>query len=254
MQLDWNTTTAAIWRQRKEYLRPVRNVDQIGLAELLGIDRQKQQLVTNTERFLACKPANNVLLWGARGTGKSSLVKAIFNAYVVQGLRLIEVDKDDLIYLPEIVDEIRDLPQRFIVFCDDLSFSDEEKNYKHLKSVLEGSIEMAPDNVLIYATSNRRHLLPEKMRDNLDSQVVDGELHYADAVEEQISLSDRFGLWLAFYPGNMDQYLRIVDSLFADYQGERDELHEAARLFALSRATHSGRTARQFYKAFVETK
>lgn len=254
MQLDWNTTTAAIWRQRKEYLRPVRNVDQIGLAELLGIDRQKQQLVTNTERFLACKPANNVLLWGARGTGKSSLVKAIFNAYVVQGLRLIEVDKDDLIYLPEIVDEIRDLPQRFIVFCDDLSFSDEEKNYKHLKSVLEGSIEMAPDNVLIYATSNRRHLLPEKMRDNLDSQVVDGELHYADAVEEQISLSDRFGLWLAFYPGNMDQYLQIVDSLFADYQGERDELHEAARLFALSRATHSGRTARQFYKAFVETK
>jgi len=253
VQLDWTSTAAAIWRQRKEYLRPVANVDRVNIDDLLGIDQQKQQLVENTGRFLAGQPANNALLWGARGTGKSSLVKAVFNSYVGQGLRLIEVDKDDLIYLPEIVDEIRGLPQRFIVFCDDLSFSDEEKNYKHLKSVLDGSIEIAPENVLIYATSNRRHLLPEKMQDNLGTRIVDGEIHYTDAVEEQISLSDRFGLWLAFYPGNIEQYLQIVDHLFAGYQGDRTALHEAARLFALSRATHSGRTARQFYNSYAQS-
>lgn len=252
MQLDWSATTAAIWRQRKEYLRPVKNIDPIQLDDLIGIDQQKRILIENTERFLASQPANNALLWGARGTGKSSLVKAVFNAYFKQGLRLIEVDKDDLIYLPEIVDCIRDLPQHFIIFCDDLSFTDEEKNYKHLKSVLEGSIEISPANVLIYATSNRRHLLPEKMQDNLGTRVVNGEIHYTDAVEEQISLSDRFGLWLAFYPGNMELYQTIVDSLFVDYPGDRAALHEAARLFALSRATHSGRTARQFFNSYVE--
>jgi predicted AAA+ superfamily ATPase len=252
MQIDWTKTTAAIWRQRKEYLRAVKKVDPVRLDELLGIEEQKQRLIENTERFLVGQPANNALLWGARGTGKSSLVKAVFNAFVERGLRLIEVDKDDLIYLPEIVDQIRDLEQRFVVFCDDLSFTDEEKNYKHLKSVLEGSIEVAPDNVLIYATSNRRHLLPEKQQDNIGIRVIDGEIHYTDAVEEQISLSDRFGLWLAFYPGNMEQYLQIVDNLFSGVAADRAELHEAARQFALSRATHSGRTARQFYNAFYE--
>lgn len=249
--IDWTTVKAAIWRQRKEYLRPVRNLDPIGLDQLLGIDAQKKELTRNTERFLAGLPANNALLWGARGTGKSSLVKAVFNAYVAKGLRLIEVDKDDLIYLPEIVDEIRSLPQKFIVFCDDLSFSAEERSYKHLKSVLEGSIEVAPRNVLLYATSNRRHLIPEQMQDNLGTRLVDGELHYTDTVEEQISLSDRFGLWLSFYPGNLDNYLRIVNSLFPDYQGDREELQEAARLFAVSRATKSGRTARQFYNSYM---
>lgn len=250
MDLDWTTTFAAIWRQRKERLRPVRNYDRVVMADLIGIDRQKNLLVENTERFLAGEPANNALLWGARGTGKSSLVKAVFNAFVSQELRLIEVDKDDLLYLPEIVDEIRLLPQQFIIYCDDLSFSEEENNYKHLKSVLEGSIEVRPDNVLIYATSNRRHLLPEKMSDNSGTKVVAGEIHYTDAVEEQISLSDRFGLWLAFYPGDMKQYLEIVDSLFFDYSGDRLALHEAARLFALSRATHSGRTAKQFFNSY----
>lgn len=247
MTIDWKSTYAALWRQHKEQLRPVKHIDPIDLDRLLGIDPQKQALIRNTERFLADQPANNALLWGARGTGKSSLIKAVFNAYLDQGLRIIEVDKDDLVSLPEIVDAIRDEDLKFILFCDDLSFEPSDKTYKHLKSVLEGSIEIAPANVLIYATSNRRHLLPEKLEDNLGTTIIDNELHYTDTVEEQISLSDRFGLWLAFYPGSMDNYLQIVDSLFPNYQGNREALHEAARLFAASRATKSGRTARQFY-------
>lgn len=247
MAIDWTSITAAVWRQQTRHLRPVTHLDPITLPQLLGIDAQKQALIRNTERFLKGHPANNALLWGARGTGKSSLIKALFNAFVDQGLRIIEVDKDDLVSLPEIVDTIRDEPWKFIIFCDDLSFELHEKTFKHLKSVLEGSIEVAPDNVLIYATSNRRHLLPERMDDNLGTRIVDNEIHYTDAVEEQISLSDRFGLWLAFYPGSMDDYLRIVDSLFPDYPGDRELLHEAARLFAAARATKSGRTARQFY-------
>ncbi len=250
MQIDWNHTYAAIWRQRKEMLRPVKHIDPITLDDLLGVDDQKARLADNTQRFLDKLPANNVLLWGARGTGKSSLVKAVLNANIRRGLRLVEVDKDDLIYLPEIVDEIRELPQRFIIFCDDLSFAENENTYKHLKSVLEGSVEQPPDNVLIYATSNRRHLLPEAMKDNLDTKIVDGELHYSDAVEEKISLSDRFGLWLSFYPINMDKYLAIVDQLFSAYTGNRQVLHEAARSFAQSRASKSGRTAKQFYNHY----
>lgn len=249
-QIDWHHTLAAVWRQRNEYLRPVRNIDPVGLDDLVGIETQKQRLVDNTVRFLEGVPANNALLWGSRGTGKSSLVKAVFNAYADRGLRLIEVDKDDLVYLPDIVDQVRELPRRFIVFCDDLSFGAHETGYKHLKSVLQGSIELPPDNVLIYATSNRRHLLPEHMQDNRDTRIVDGELHYSDAVEEKISLSDRFGLWLSFHPADMDRYLAIVDSLFPDYDGDRTKLHEAARLFALGRGATSGRTARQFYNDY----
>lgn len=247
--LDWNMTLAAIWRQRKEYLRPVRHIDPISLDELKGIENQKQRLLTNTQRFLAGQPANNALLWGARGTGKSSLVKALLNALHSQGLRLIEVDKHDLVYLPEIVDDIRDLPQRFIVYCDDLSFSEEDKQYKSLKSVLEGSIEQPPANVLLYATSNRRHLLPEKMSENLETVLVGDELHYSDAVEEKISLSDRFGLWLPFYPQPIATFLEIIDSYFPDYPGERDALHQAALEFAHIRGARSGRTAKQFYHA-----
>ena len=250
MQIDWNHTHAAIWRQHREALRAVKNVDPITLNDLLGVDEQKAQLIANTQRFLDRLPANNVLLWGARGTGKSSLVKAVLNANTRRGLRLIEVGKDDLVYLPEIVDDIRELPQRFIIFCDDLSFAENENTYKHLKSVLEGSVEQPPDNVLIHATSNRRHLLPEAMKDNLDTKIVDGELHYSDAVEEKISLSDRFGLWLSFYPINTEKYLAIVDQLFAGYKGDRGALHEAARSFAQSRASNSGRTARQFYNHY----
>jgi predicted AAA+ superfamily ATPase len=250
METDWEQCHAAIWRQYNRQLRAVRQVDPIRLPQLIGIDRQKEELIRNTERFLGGKPANNALLWGARGTGKSSLVKAVFNTYREQALRLIEVDKDDLVNLPEIIDCIRDLPYRFIIFCDDLSFAADESIYKHLKSVLEGSIEVAPDNILIYATSNRRHLLPEKMADNLETTIVNDEIHYSDAVEEQISLSDRFGLWVAFYPEGLETYLQIVDSLFADFQGDRQELHDAARLFAASRASKSGRTARQFYNQY----
>lgn len=247
--IDWNNTYAAIWRQRQEYLRPVRHIDPIRLEQLLGIESQKRQLVDNTLRFLAGLPANNVLLWGARGTGKSSLVKALLNEYMHEGLRLIEVDKQDLLYLPEIVDEIREHRQRFIIYCDDLSFEAGDSLYKPLKSVLEGSIELPPDNVLFYATSNRRHLLPEQMRDNLDTMLVDGEVHYSDTVEEKISLSDRFGLRLAFYPQQTQTYLDIVDSYFPDFRGNREGLHQAALDFAHLRAAKNGRTAKQFFNS-----
>lgn len=252
--IDWTITTAAIWRQRKEILRPVTQVDPVQLVALLGIDSQKQQLVENTERFLAGLPANNALLWGARGTGKSSLIKALLNAYKGQGLRLIEVDKDDLVFLPEIVDDIRDLPQRFLIFCDDLSFEANDRQYKSLKSILQGSVELPPDNVLVYATSNRRHLLPEPMQDNLDTRLVDREVHYSDAVEEKISLSDRFGLRLGFYPQTSETYLHIVDSLFLNLPFERETLHKAALDFAHQHASKSGRTAKQFYNSLANGK
>ena len=247
MSIDWNNTRAAVWRHPTQALRAIRHSDPIQLSQLLGVARQKQALVDNTERFIRAQPANNALLWGARGTGKSSLIKALLNEYHTHGLRMIEVDKDDLVSLPEIVDDIRELPQRFIVFCDDLSFDEGERGYKAMKSVLEGSLELPPDNVLIYATSNRRHLMPESMQDNLASGFHNGELHYADAIEEKLSLSDRFGLWLSFYSIDQAQYLEIVDSLFPDYTGNRDELHLAAKQFALERGARSGRTARQFF-------
>ncbi len=252
MGIDWGDNHAAIWRQYNKQLKPVRQIDPVQLSQLIGIDKQKKEIIRNTERFLAGKPANNSLLWGARGTGKSSLVKAVFNTYRDKLLRLIEVDKVDLVNLPEIIDCIRELPYKFIIFCDDLSFDLSDSSYKHLKSVLEGSIEIPPENVLVYATSNRRHLLPEKMSDNSDINIVNGEIHYSDSVEEQISLSDRFGLWIAFYPENLETYLSVVDSLFPEVKGSREELHEAARLFAASRATKSGRTARQFYNYYYE--
>ncbi len=250
--IDWNITLAAIWRQRKEYLRPVQQVDPIRLDDLLGIEPQKAQVINNTERFLAKKPANNVLLWGARGTGKSSLIKALLNAYKDKNLRLIEVDKQDLVYLPEIVDDIRILPQHFVIYCDDLSFEANDSQYKSLKSVLQGSIELPPDNVLIYATSNRRHLMPERMSDNLDTRLVDGEVHYSDAVEEKISLADRFGLRLGFYPQSSQAYLEIIDQLFPDYPGDRTNLHKAALDFAHTMASKSGRTAKQFFNQVAD--
>jgi len=252
--IDWNTTYAAIWRQRHAVLRPISQIDPIRLEQLLGIDSQKKQLITNTERFITGLPANNVLLWGARGTGKSSLVKALINSYRNQGLRIVEVDKHDLLYLPEIVDDIRERPQRFIIYCDDLSFESGDSLYKPLKSVLEGSIELPPDNVLFYATSNRRHLLPEQMRDNLETQLVGGEVHYSDTIEEKISLADRFGLRLAFYPPQTPTYLDIVDSYFVDFDGDREALHKAALDFAHQNAAKNGRTAKQFFNAYSQTK
>lgn len=250
MSIDWNSTLAALWRPRSGALRPVRRIDPVRLEDLLGIDVQKAALVANTEKFLHGKGANNVLLWGSRGTGKSSLIKGLLNVYAGQGLRVIEIDKDDLVDLPEIVDDIRDLPQRFVIFCDDLSFEEGETGYKHLKSVLEGSIELPPENVLVYATSNRRHLIPEQKSDNAGVKIVEGELHYGDTVEEKLSLADRFGLWLSFYPCNTTQYLAIVDALFADYKGDRALLHTKAKQFAMTRASKSGRAAKQFYLSF----
>lgn len=251
MSIDWQQTHAAIWRPRKQVLRAVQDIDPVCLDDLLGIARQKALLLANTERFLTGQPANNALLWGARGTGKSSLIKAVFNALRGRGLRLVQVDKHDLLELSDIVDEIRDLDHRFILFCDDLSFETEETEYKALKSVLEGSIERPPANIRVYATSNRRHLLPESMRDNLDSQVVNHELHYADAIEEKLSLSDRFGLWLSFHAIDQAQYLAIVDHLFAGYSGDRATLHREAIRFATQRGMRSGRVARQFYNSTV---
>ncbi|MGH1470994.1 MAG: ATP-binding protein [Cellvibrionaceae bacterium] len=245
--IDWGQTRAAIWRSRKGILRPVTQIDEIRLDQLLGIDDQKQSLVMNTERFLSLKKANNVLMWGARGTGKSSLVKALLNEYSDQGLRVIEVDKDDLIDLPEIVDDIRDIEQRFIVFCDDLSFGDGENSYKPMKSILEGSIEKPPENIIIYATSNRRHLIQESSKDNALTKIIEGELHHGDEVEEKLSLADRFGIWLSFYPASWQEYFDLIDSYFPDYEGDRKQLHESARQFALLRASHSGRTAKQYF-------
>ena len=245
---DWNTIAAAVWRPRGVGLRPVRRLDSVRLDDLLGIDPQKAELIGNTEAFLAGKPARNALLWGSRGTGKSSLIKALLNEYAPTGLRLIEMDKDDLIDLPDLVDDLRERPQRFVIFCDDLSFETEETIYKHLKSILEGSIELPPENVLVYATSNRRHLVAEPRSDNQGVEIHAGELHFGDAVEERLSLADRFGLWLSFYPNNQDQYLAIVDHLFDGYRGDREALHRSACQFALARASRSGRTARQFWQ------
>jgi len=252
MKIDWNQIFAAIWRQKKEQLRPVIHIDPVSLDSLVGIDHQKSELIKNTERLMDAKPANNVLLWGARGTGKSSLIKAVLNDYKSRGLRLIEVNKDDLHSLPEIVDDIRELPQYFIIYCDDFSFEANDTAYVGLKSVLEGSIEQAPRNVLLYATSNRRHLMPEYMQDNKDTKVVGGELHFSDAVEEKIALSDRFGLCLSFYSVNLRDYLNIVDSYFPNYKGDRKILHEAAKLFSMTKASRSGRTAKQFYNYYSE--
>jgi uncharacterized protein len=254
MNIDWITTRAAVWRPRNAYLRPIQRIDPIRLEDLIGINQQKAELQRNTERFLHRLPANNALLWGARGTGKSSLIKALLNAYQDSGLRLIQVDKSDLINLPEIVDDIRDLSQRFIVFCDDLSFEAGEAGYKALKSVLEGSVELPPDNVLIYATSNRRHLLPEYMEENQQAKRIGDEIHMPEAIEEKISLSDRFGLWLSFYPISQDEYLAIVDSFFPGDHGDRAALHTAAKQFALLRGGRSGRAAKQFFNHYARAR
>lgn len=247
--IDWDNTFAAIWRSRRNYLRPVRHIDPVRLQQLVGIDAQKDRMIANSLRFLEGRPANNAILWGARGTGKSSLIKGLLNEYKGRGLRLIQVDKDDLVDLPEIVDFIRDSRHRFIVYCDDISFEAAESGYKALKSAIEGSIEQPPGNMLIYATSNRRHLLPEYMHENREARLVDGEIHLGDALEEKISLSERFGLWIGFYQMDMEQYLAVVDSYFPKY-ADRAKLHEAAVEFARLRGSHSGRTAKQFFNSY----
>ena len=247
---DWAHIAAAVWRSHRSGLRAIRRLDPVSWRDLTGIDRQKQALARNTERFLAGEPSNNALLWGSRGTGKSSLIKALLNRYRDQGLRMIEVDKDDLVNLPEIVDDICDLPFRFVIFCDDLSFDVGESGYKALKSVLEGSLELPPENVRVYATSNRRHLMPEFMSDNVKSEVRGGELHPAEAIEEQVSLADRFGLQLSFYPFSQDIYLQAVDALFPQV-ADREQLHIEAVRFATGKGVRNGRTAQQFFREFA---
>jgi predicted AAA+ superfamily ATPase len=255
---DW--TLAIAWRYRKRstghgVLEPVRHVSNMGLADLQEIDGQKEKMQRNTEQFVRGLPANNVLLTGARGTGKSSLIKACLNAYSVQGLRLIEVDKSDLVDLPDIVDVVAGRPEKFMIFCDDLSFEDGEPGYKALKSILDGSVAASTPNVLIYATSNRRHLLPEYMKDNLSyTHTDDGEVHPGEVIEEKISLSERFGLWVSFYPFSQDEYLTIVTQWMASL-GASPSVIESARpealVWALERGSRSGRVAYQFARDFM---
>ncbi len=254
---DWSASTAFRWRRRgqRAVIEPVRHVATIRLADLKEVDGQKERLVRNTEQFVAGRPANNVLLTGARGTGKSSLVKACLNEFAPRGLRLIEVDKADLVDLPDLVDLTAGRHERFVVYCDDLSFDEGEPGYKALKSVLDGSVAQAGDNLLIYATSNRRHLLPETMKDNLSYRhTEDGELHPGEVVEEKVSLSERFGLWLSFYPFSQDEYLAIVAQWLRHF-GIDDARIAAARqpslVWALERGSRSGRVAWQFARDFA---
>jgi len=255
---DWSASIA--WRYRKRSrghgtLEPVRHVAAMRLQELQEIEGQKDKIQRNTEQFVEGKPANNVLLTGARGTGKSSLIKACLNTYAPQGLRLIEVDKADLTDLPDIVDVVSERPEKFIVFCDDLSFEDGEPGYKALKSILDGSVAAATPNVLIYATSNRRHLLPEYMKENLSyTHTDDGEVHPGEVIEEKISLSERFGLWVSFYPFSQEEYLTIVAQWLTSL-GVPAEAIAAARpqalVWALERGSRSGRVAHQFARDYA---
>src|SRR4051812_40422998 len=228
-------------------LHPVTHVHRIRLADLRGIDKQIERVEQNTRQFLAGQPANNVLLTGARGTGKSSIVKALLNKYSGKGLRLIEVEKSDLVDLPYIVDQVAARPERFLLFCDDLTFHGAEEGYIALKVALDGSISTTSENLLIYATSNRRHLMPEYMAENLETKYVGDEIHPGETVEEKISLSERFGLWVSFYPFDQDEYLDIVRQWLKHFESSFPEAcKEEALQWALQRGSRSGRVAYQF--------
>ena len=250
---DWSAANAFRWRgtAHPEPLQPIRRPHRLALADLLGVETQKRELDRNTRQFLRGLPANNALLWGAKGTGKSSLVKALLTEYGDLGLRLIEVDRQHLMELPDILEFLYPRPEKFILYCDDLSFEADDAGYKALKAILEGSLSAPPANVLIYATSNRRHLLPEYPEDNRQARWIEGELHQGEAVEEKISLSERFGLWLSFHPFTQDQYLNVVRHWLerlgtcpSDWETARAE----ALRYALLRGSRSGRVAFQFAK------
>ena len=255
---DWSEAIA--WRYRKRangcgLLEPVRHIGAMALSDLQNIEGQKEKIARNTEQFVQGRTANNVLLTGARGTGKSSLIRACLHAYAPQGLRLIEVDKQDLTDLPDIVDVVAGRPEKFIIYCDDLSFEEGEPGYKAMKSILDGSVSAASPNVLVYATSNRRHLLPEYMSDNLATQRGDdGEIHPGEVVEEKISLSERFGLWVSFYPFSQEEYLAVVaqwlSALGVDEAGIAAARAEAL-VWALERGSRSGRVAHQFARDYA---
>ncbi|HYT97914.1 MAG TPA: ATP-binding protein [Casimicrobiaceae bacterium] len=255
---DWKKVTAARWRKRngRGYLQSVAHPHAIALSDLVAIDEQKKAIDQNTRQFVAGFPANNVLLTGARGTGKSSLVKAMLRKYAGKGLRLIEVEKMDLIDLPDIAEQIDMRPERFVVFCDDLTFDAGEAGYKALKVMLDGSIAGTAGNVLIYATSNRRHMMPEYFAENLETKHIGDEVHPGESVEEKISLSERFGLWISFYPFGQDDYLVAVDAWLAHFAvprpgtaRENETRAREALQFAIQRGSRSGRVAWQFARA-----
>jgi hypothetical protein len=255
---DWAASKAYRWRRRANsgYLQAVLHRHKIRLSDLQGISEQKQLIEQNTRQFVEGFPANNVLLTGAKGTGKSSLVKAVLNKFSNKSLRLIEVEKHDLHDLPDIVDMVAKAPYRFVIFCDDLSFDAEEAGYKALKVVLDGSISATSDNVLIYATSNRRHLMPEYMQENLETKYLGEEIHPGESVEEKISLSERFGLWISFYPFDQDEYLAIVDywvGILANAPVTENVRQEALQ-WALLRGSRSGRVAWQFARDWAGRK
>ncbi len=257
-QPDWQASIAFRYRKRSSghgTLEPVRHVGAMALTDLKEIDGQKEKIERNTVQFVQGQPANNVLLTGARGTGKSSLIRACLQQYAAQGLRLIEVDKADLTDLPDIVDVVATRPEKFIVFCDDLSFEDGEPGYKALKSILDGSVAATAPNVLIYATSNRRHLLPEYMKENLSyTHTDDGEVHPGEVVEEKISLSERFGLWVSFYPFTQNEYLTIVSQWLTSFgvsESKVQAAHPEALVWALERGSRSGRVAYQFARDYA---
>jgi len=248
---QWEGAIAYRWRSRdgRGWVQPVAHPHRIRLADLRGIDEQKKTIERNTRQFVAGEPANNVLLTGARGTGKSSLVKAVLNKFAPRGLRLIEIDKQHLADLPDIVDLVYDRPERFILFCDDLSFAAEEPGYQALKAILDGSIASSSENLLVYATSNRRHLMPEYMAENELTKHIGDEVHPDEAVEEKVSLSERFGVWLSFYPFDQDEYLAVVEHWVGALSGlpqDRPALHREALNWALGRGSRSGRVAWQF--------
>ena len=261
--IEWQQCLAARWQRegRSGYLMPLQVSLEMRLSDLIGVDNQRDQLGRNTKQFLDGLPANHALLWGSRGTGKSSIIRALLAEYGSAGLRLIEIERDHLADLPRVVEQLQGLPQRFVLFCDDLSFEAGESDYRVLKSVLDGSLEQAPENVLLYATSNRRHLVPEKESDNENWKNVDGELHPNEAVEDKIALSDRFGLWLSFYPFTQDHFLSVVEHWIdvlaakAGLQWQRDEaLDILAVRWATGRGTRNGRCAYQFARYWVGLK
>jgi uncharacterized protein len=259
-RIDWSACHAANWKRHSftGFLEPIESIEGIGLDDLLGIEKQKRIVEENTKQFLAKLPANNILLWGTRGTGKSSLVRAMLRSYSPQGLRVVQVDKDDLVHLPEIVDQLKGEPYRFIIFSDDVSFEVGESSYKMLKSALDGSVYAPPENMLIYITSNRRHLIPEYESDNKGAMMVEGEIHHGEAVEEKISLSGRFGIWVSFHPFSQDQYLEVVRQWVeklahrcgAQVPWDAD-CEQAAILWSQKKGDRSGRIANQFASNWV---
>ncbi|GMQ54597.1 ATP-binding protein [Halopseudomonas aestusnigri] len=258
--VDWSSTFAARWSMEGQLcqLRPLQVSLSLRLDDLVGVDRQKQLLESNTGQFVRGLPANNALLWGARGTGKSSLVRALLSEYAQAGMRLIEVDKADLVHLSALLPLLAGQPWRFVLFCDDLAFEADDSGYKALKTVLDGTVEASPENILLYATSNRRHLLPEHNSDNLSARQVDGEIHPGEAIEEKIALSDRFGLWVSFYPFIQEHYLAVVQKWLGQLAGEYglqwqwdEQLQLEALRWATGRGNRNGRCAYQFARSWV---